>query len=38
MLGNIVTQGFATALADDERAVVEARFPGQTATWALSGA
>lgn len=33
MLGNIVTQGFDRSLTDKERALVEARFPGQSATW-----
>jgi hypothetical protein len=33
MLGNIVTQGFAMVLTEADRQLVEARFPGQTATW-----
>jgi hypothetical protein len=36
MLGNIVTQGFAVVLSDREREQVEARFPGQMATWLFS--
>jgi hypothetical protein len=36
MLGNIVTQGFTRVLADQEREQVEARFPGQLATWLFS--
>jgi len=33
MLGSIVTQGFANGLSSEQRAVVEARFPGRTTTW-----
>jgi hypothetical protein len=35
MLGTVVAQAFTWSLSDHEKALVEARFPGQLATWAL---
>lgn len=36
MIGNVVCQGFTTTLTEQEKAFVEARFPGQLATWAFA--
>ncbi len=38
MLGTIVAQGFTRDLNSEDRAVVERRFPGRTATWLTKAA